>query len=309
MLHARFGQVHLLALLVDPVVALTFLVLLLDQLGHDAVDADIQLRRLVGRAGDDQRSTGFVDQDGVDFVDDGVMQATLEAVGPRHGHVVAQVVEAEFVVGAVGDVGSVRGALVAVRHARVDHTDAQAQPVVQATHPGRVAAGQVVVDGDDVHTLAFQRIEVGRQRGDQGLAFTRTHFRDLAQVQHHAADQLHVVMAHAQHAAAGLAADGEGFGQDLVERLPAGDALLELRRLGLQLLVGELLQLCFQRVDLVDGAVQLLEQALVAAAEDTGEQVVDHVGNRKGRERRGGAACAAPKRNRAQGALSGNTVL
>jgi hypothetical protein len=53
-------------------------------------------------------------------------------------------------------------------------------------------------------------------------------------VQHHAADQLHVVMAHAEHAARGFAADGEGFGQQLVERFAVGDALLELRRSCLQ---------------------------------------------------------------------------
>ena len=36
--HAGFGQVHLLALLVDPEVALAVFLFLLDQLGHDAVD-------------------------------------------------------------------------------------------------------------------------------------------------------------------------------------------------------------------------------------------------------------------------------
>jgi hypothetical protein len=96
-------------------------------------------------------------------------------------------------------------------------------------HPRRVAARQVIVDRDHVHALAFERVEVRRQRGDQRLAFAGAHFGDLAQVQHHAADQLHVVMAHAEHAARGFAADGEGFGQDLVERFAVGDALLESR--------------------------------------------------------------------------------
>jgi hypothetical protein len=35
-------------------------------------------------------------------------------------------------------------------------------------------------------------------------------------------------MAHAEHALAGFATDGEGLGQDLVERLALCDALLEL---------------------------------------------------------------------------------
>ena len=36
-------------------------------------------------------------------------------------------------------------------------------------------------------------------------------------MQHHAADQLHVEVAHVEHAAAGFADDGEGFRQDLIE--------------------------------------------------------------------------------------------
>ena len=66
---------------------------------------------LVGRflagAGNDQRGAGFVDQDGIDFVDDGEVVPALHAIVQVELHVVAQVVEAEFVVGAVGDVGSI----------------------------------------------------------------------------------------------------------------------------------------------------------------------------------------------------------
>lgn len=218
---AGLGQVHLLGLLIDPVVALAFLALLLDQRRHDAVDAHVKLRRIVGRAGDDQRRARLVDQDRVDLVDDGEVELALVAVLARHGHVVAQVVEAELVVGAVGDVAGVGRALVAVRHARVDHAHAQAQPVVQLAHLRRVAAGQVVVDRDHVHALAFQRVEVHGQGRDQGLALAGAHLGDLAQVQHHAADQLHVVVAQAQHAARGLAAHGEGLGRILSSASPS----------------------------------------------------------------------------------------
>ena len=97
-------------------------------------------------------------------------------------------------------------------------------------HPVGVALREVVVDRDDVHALAGERVQVGRQRRDQRLAFAGAHLGDLAVVQHHAADQLHVEVAHLQRALAGLAHDGEGFGQQLVERRAVGDALLELRR-------------------------------------------------------------------------------
>jgi hypothetical protein len=41
-------------------------------------------------------------------------------------------------------------------------------------------------------------------------------------MQDHAADQLHVEMAHAEFALAGFADDGKGFGQQVVERFAIG---------------------------------------------------------------------------------------
>ena len=78
--------------------------------------------------------------------------------------------------------------------------------------------GEVVVDGDDVHALALERVQVAGQRGDQRLALAGPHLGDLALVQHHAADELHVVVAHPERAPARLAADRERLGQEVVER-------------------------------------------------------------------------------------------
>ena len=87
--------------------------------------------------------------------------------------------------------------LIGVVHARIHDAYVEAQEVVQLAHLGGVAARQVIVDGDHVHAVAGQRVEVHRQRTDQGLALTGAHFGDLARVQHHAADHLYVVVAHA----------------------------------------------------------------------------------------------------------------
>ena len=70
-----------------------------------------------------------------------------------------------------------------------------------------------------MHALAGQRVEVHRQRGGEGLAFAGAHLGDLAVVEHHAADQLHVEVAHAVDPLAGLADDRKGFGQQRVEAL------------------------------------------------------------------------------------------
>ena len=141
-------------------------------------------------------------------------------------HVVAQVVEAELVVGAVGDVAGVGDLPLLIVEVVLDDADRHAEEAVDAAHPLGVAAGEVVVDGDDVNALAFERVQIGGKRGDQRLAFAGLHFGDLAVVQHHAADQLHVVVPHVQHAAAGFADDGERLGQQVVERLAVGEPVL-----------------------------------------------------------------------------------
>ena len=105
----------------------------------------------------------------------------------------------------------------------LDDADRHPEEAVDPAHPLRVAAGQVVVDRDDVDAFAFERVEIGGQRRDERLAFARLHLGDLAAMQHHAADQLHVEVPHVEHAAAGFADDGKGLGQQVVERLAVGD--------------------------------------------------------------------------------------
>ena len=150
-------------------------------------------------------------------------------------HVVAQVVEAELVVGAVGDVGGVGRAALVVVEAVDDDADGQAEEAVDLAHPLGVAAGEVVVDGDDVDALAGERVEIDRQRGDQRLALAGLHLGDGALVQHHAADQLHVEMALAERALGGLAHGGEGGHQEVVEVDAGGEPGAELGRAGAEL--------------------------------------------------------------------------
>ena len=124
-------------------------------------------RGSVRRTGDDQRVRASSIRNGVDLVDDRVVVAALHQLVERPRHVVAQVVEAELVVGAVGDVGGVGGATLVVSQAGDDHPDVQPEEPVHAAHPLAVAFGQVVVDRDDVDALAAQGVEVGRAASRQ----------------------------------------------------------------------------------------------------------------------------------------------
>jgi hypothetical protein len=154
--------------------------------------------------------------------------APLDQLVATPGHVVAQVVEAELVVRAVRDVHRVLPPTLVRLHVAEDHADLEAEEPVHPAHPLGVALGQVVVHRDDVDALAAEGVEVGRQRADQRLAFTGAHLGDVAEVQRGAAHELDVVVPLAQRALGGLAHRGERLRQQVVERLPVGQTLLEL---------------------------------------------------------------------------------
>ncbi|RIH77558.1 hypothetical protein Mterra_03757 [Calidithermus terrae] len=234
---ALHGEVHRLLLLVDGVVAggllahaglgLLAALELLGDLGH----AVVHVGGLLGRPADDERGAGLVDEDGIDLVNDGVVQRGVVAQHQEfglHHHVVAQVVEAQLRVGHVGHVGAVGGLALLGGGVVLDDAHAQAQAAVHGPHPLGVAAGEVVVDGHQVHALARDGVERDRERRHQRLALAGAHLRDLALVQRRPADELHVVVAQPQETAARLAGEREGRGQQVVEGLAVLIALAQL---------------------------------------------------------------------------------
>ncbi len=174
--------------------------------------------------------------------------AALHHVLAVDDHVVAQVVKAHLVVGAVGDVAAIR--LPPFLAGEVVHNDAHrhSHEAEQFTHVLALELGQVIIDRDNVHTLTAQRIEVGRQASRQGLAFTGFHLCDATLVQHNAADELHIEWPHAQCAAGGLPHGGKGLGQQIIQRLAILMTLAELLCLLGQLFVRQILKVGFQRL-------------------------------------------------------------
>ena len=141
---------------------------------------------------------------------------------------------------------------------------------MHTSHPLAVAFGQVVVDGDDVHAVAGQRVEVGGQHAGQGLAFTGLHLGDVAQMQGGRTHHLHVERALVEHPPGGLARHGERLRQQVVEGFwvcLVGKPPLELVGLGPQLGVGEFLDVVGQRVDIVGHPFEALDHATFTKAQ------------------------------------------
>ncbi len=234
--------------------------------------------------------------DVVHLVDDRVVQLALDVLVQAELHVVAQVVEAELVVGAVGDVGAVGVAPVdrpQVEEAVVlgdvgqveleagivdDRRDREAEELVDRPHPLDVAARQVVVDGDEMSALGDQGVQVEGQRGDERLPLPRLHLGDLALVQHDPAEELDVEVAQPDRPPRRLAHGGEGLGEDLFERrrrilgLDPGEALAEARGLLGEGLVGQRAEALLEPVDLFDDGPEPAQRALVRAAKEARQE-------------------------------------
>ena len=264
-------QAHALLGDTDGALALVHLVVHvpLEQRGHPG-ELLVPARALLGRTGDDQRRARLVDQDGVGLVDDAEVVPALHQVGRVPGHVVAQVVETELVVRAVGDVALVLPAPHGGRHLGQDHADGQPEEPVDAAHVLGVALGQVVVHRDQVHALAGQRVQVGRQHRGERLALTGLHLGDVAEVQRRPAHHLHPEVALADGPGGRLTDHRERLGQQVVEGLAAlVVAGPELVGLGPQLLVGEVLDVGFERLDVVGDPPEPFHQLRLTGAEQT----------------------------------------
>ena len=153
-------------------------------------------------------------------------------------------------------------------HVGEDHAHLEAEEAVHPAHPLGVALGQVVVDRDDVHALAGQGVEVGREHAGQRLALTGPHLGDVAQVQRRRAHELDVEVPLAEGALGRLARGGEGFGKQVVERLPVGVPLPELVGHGPQLGVAHRDEVVLDGVDLLADPLQLAQESAFARAKD-----------------------------------------
>ena len=168
---------------------------------HQLFDQRLKFVVLVGGdcrgPANDERRPRFVDQDGIDFIDDGIIVTALDLLflGGRHA-VVTQIIEPELAVGSVRDIAIVL--LLAERRRLIvlNATDGEPEHFVDFAHPLRVATSEVIVYGHQVNAAPGESIQVDRTSCDESFAFTGRHFSDLAFVQDDSADELNIEMNH-----------------------------------------------------------------------------------------------------------------
>ena len=245
---------------------------LLDAVALEAIDkalcALIHIGRLIALTGDNQRGTRLINQDGVHLIDDGKEMPALYHAVFVNRHVVTQIVKTKLVVCAVGNVCIVHRLALIRRNGMNNQSNRQAEEAVNLAHPLTISFCQIVVDGDNVHALARNGIQICRQRCHKRFAFTGFHFRNTALMQHNAADDLYAVMAHAEHAPCSLSHGGKCFRQQIIQRLAFLIALSEFVGLSAQLRVCQLLVFLLQRIDLVRNRTDALELMVTVCAKN-----------------------------------------
>ncbi len=203
----------------------------------------VDLGGLAALTGNDQRRSCFVDEDGVDLVDDGIVELTENELLLIDGHIVPQVIETQLVIGYISNIAGIGLLALLGRHAVEDNTDGHSHETVDLTHPLRVTLCQIIVDCDDVDAAALQSIEVGRHGRDQRLTFTGAHFGDTALMKNDAADQLYAERFHIECAARSFADCRIGFDQKIIQRLALLISFPEFFGFSAKFLIGERLHL------------------------------------------------------------------
>ena len=235
------------------------------------------------RTGNDERRARLVDEDGVDFVNDGKVVSVLHDLLRLHRHaVVAEVVESELGVCAVGDVATVLCAALGGIHGVLDAADREAKILVEVPHPCGVAPCEIVVHRDKLYVLSGEGVQVERERRNKRLAFTRLHLGYLALMKHDAADELAVEGHHvpckgvpadlfggSDQMAARILHERERLRQNVVEGFSFRNTLPEFRSHARKIIVREILLLVFRldAVDLGDNRLELLQLAGVLRSE------------------------------------------
>ena len=128
---------------------------------------------------------------------------------------------------------------------------------------------------------AREPVQVERLHGDERLSLTGLHLGDIALVQRDSAHQLDVEQPHAERALECLAHRRVRLEEQVFQRLAVLEALLELRRLGRELLVGERLELRFERADVGRLILESLEATPLPHAENALEPAADALGRHR----------------------------
>ena len=204
-LNAGVGEPHVARVFIGRVVNMR------TQPGDYGIDAIGERFRQATR--DYQRDARFIDQDGIGLVDYRKGECSLHQFIVMARETVAQIVEADLIGSCVSDVATIGRPAFGGGHILRYVPDGKPEPFVNGTHPGGIAAREIVVGGQHMHAAALQGEPDDGGHSRQCLAFAGLHFSDIATLQGERAEDLHVEHAQAQEAFRDYGGECEGRDQ------------------------------------------------------------------------------------------------
>ena len=238
------------------------------ELAGKSVRTVIQVGRFLTGARYDQRSSGFVNQNGVHLVHDSKVVSTLNHVVLVDHHVVPQIVKAELVVGSVGDICRIRRFFLLRRQSVHHKTGRQSHKLIDPSHFLAVTACQVVVDRHHVYALSGECVEIRRHGCHQRFSFTGFHFGNPPLMQDDTADDLDPERAFSEHTLIRFPDGGKGVCHNIVQRFPVFQSLAEKFGGTGKLLVCHFFIFRRKRLDIVHVFLQFAKLSVTVCAEN-----------------------------------------
>ena len=223
MFHTAFGQGYGLGFFI-------FFIIAVNQFRNNLIYQNIFFRAVFRRAGNNQRGSGFINQNGVNLIDDGIIERALNQLIEAELHIIAQVVKTKLVVGGINNIAVVGDFTLHIIFFMNNIVNGQPEETIYLPHPFGIAFGQIVVDRNDMDAFAFQSVQIGGQRSNQGFAFTGFHLGNHPLMQDNTANQLDIIMSLTQSPFGSLADDGKSLRQQIVKRFALFQALFKFKR-------------------------------------------------------------------------------
>ena len=121
-----------------------------------------------------------------------------------------------------------------------DKTYGKTHKAVNLAHPLAVASCKVIVDGNDVNTVARKSVEVCGKGCNKSFTFTCSHFGNSALMKNDTADNLHGEVLETDNTPRSLTAGGKCFGKNIVKSFSVCKSFFEFGSFCLKLGIGQL---------------------------------------------------------------------
>src|SRR5678809_218372 len=98
------------------------------------------------RTGNDQRSPGIIDQNAIGLINHSKMMFALHHFFRRMNHVIAEVIKAKFIIGAVSDISEISfSPVITVWLVLINTINSYSKPLKNSSVPFLVAASQIII--------------------------------------------------------------------------------------------------------------------------------------------------------------------